>query len=133
MSVYIDTSAFLSILNSDDPLHLSAVRTWVRLIDDQELIITTNYVVVETTALLQRRHGLAVVRRFAQDLLPVVLIEWVDPGTHSTAMSAILATGGKQNPSLVDCVSFEIIRKHDVRDVFAYDRHFADKGFKLIK
>ncbi|MDO8682249.1 MAG: PIN domain-containing protein [Armatimonadota bacterium] len=132
MSVYIDTSAFLAIFNSEDQRHEAAVRTWLRLIDDQELIVTANYVVVETTALLQSRHGIPAVRRLAEEMLPVVLIEWVDPSTHTAAMSAVLASSGNRSASFVDCISFEIIRKSHIANVFAYDRHFKNRGFDVI-
>jgi predicted nucleic acid-binding protein len=47
-------------------------------------------------------------------------------------MSALLASSGKRSPSLVDCVSFEIIRKSAIDRAFAYDHHFEDRGFKLV-
>lgn len=132
MSTYIDTSAFMSIANIGDERHESAVRTWVGLLDDGEMIVTSNYVVLETIALLHSRHGTAAVRRFTEDILPVVLIEWVDAQSHMAALSAVLASSGRHSPSLVDCVSFEIIDRSRIEKVFVYDRHFQNRGFGLI-
>jgi uncharacterized protein len=132
MSVYIDTSAFLSMLNVEDKHHIAAIRTWAKLLDDRDLITTTNYVVVEAIALLHARHGVSDVRRFIEDILPIIFVEWIDPEIHFAGVSVVLASSGKQSPSLVDCVSFEIIRKNKIKNVFAYDRHFADRGFNLV-
>lgn len=132
MSTYVDTSAFMSIANSNDDRHQSAVKTWSRFLDEGEILVTSNYVVVETVALLHSRHGTPAVRRFTEDLLSVVLIEWVDAQIHTGALSAVLASSGKQSPSLVDCVSFEIINRSRIDTVFAYDRRFQDRGFNVV-
>jgi predicted nucleic acid-binding protein len=34
--------------------------------------------------------------------------------------------------SLVDCVSFEIMRREGLRAAFALDDHFAGSGFELV-
>lgn len=132
MSVFVDTSAFLAIANQNDPLHQTASTAWRRLIDDQQLMITSNYVVVETTALLQRRHGIAAVRRFVEAMLPLCVVEWVDSSVHDAAVSGVLASEGKSSPSLVDCVSFEIVRRNKIEAAFVFDRHFEDRGFETI-
>lgn len=132
MSTYIDTSAFLAVSNANDPQHTSAAALWNNLLRNGESVVTSNYVAVETITLLHRRHGLPAVRRFVDDLLPVVLIEWVDPSVHVAALSAVLASSSRRGPSLVDCGSFEVIRRSGIDHVFAYDQHFRDRGFALV-
>ena len=34
--------------------------------------------------------------------------------------------------SLVDCASFDIMRRLGLRDVFAFDPHFAEQGFRCL-
>lgn len=132
MSTYIDSSAFLAIVNLNDDKHQAAVAAWGRLIDAEEMMVTSNYVVVETISLLHARHGIAAVRFFAEDILSMILIEWVDAQTHANALSALLASSGKQGPSIVDCTSFEVIHRSGIGNVFVYDRHFADRGLNLV-
>ena len=131
MSVYIDTSAFLTILDADDPNHEAARAAWAELVERGEALITCNYVVVETASLLHARVGVDAVRWLQDDILAVVEVEWVDKPTHASAMSAVIS-GSRRGPSLVDCAGFEIIRSHSLTDVFAYDRHFENRGFSLI-
>lgn len=132
MSVFVDTSAFLAISNVSDRQHSAAVKTWQRLVDDREVVVTSNYVVVETSALLHSRHGLGAVARFVGDLLSVVLVQWVEPAAHASAMSALLSGSANRGPSFVDCTSLQIIRGEKIDTVFAYDRHFERREFTLI-
>jgi predicted nucleic acid-binding protein len=34
--------------------------------------------------------------------------------------------------SLVDCASFEVMRRAGLREAFAFDAHFAASGFGLV-
>jgi predicted nucleic acid-binding protein len=96
-----------------------------------ESLLTHEYVVVETTALLQRRLGLGAVRRLVDDLLPLVEIAWVDAGLHAEAREAMLAAG-RRNVSLVDWTSFLVMRRHGVRQAFTFDDDFALEGFEVV-
>ena len=69
MSVFGDTSGFLALLVEADPHHVAAREAWRGLIENDQEVITTNYVVVETIALLHRRFGITGARRFAEDVL----------------------------------------------------------------
>lgn len=130
MSVFIDTSAFVSLISSEDAQHGAARETWRQILASEEELYTTNYVVVETTALLHSRFGVPPVRRFLEDVLQVVDVAWVDQAAHGVGVRAVLA-GGRQGPSLVDCVSFEMIARLQVERVFAYDRHFTAMGYDV--
>ncbi|MCY3898843.1 MAG: PIN domain-containing protein [Caldilineaceae bacterium] len=127
----IDTSALLALLDRDDRYHDDATLVWRRLVLQNEPVICTNYVVVEAIALVQRRLGLAAVRRLLQDLIPWLSIEWVQPEIHEVAISALLAAN-RRGLSIVDCVSFEVARRKRVSAIFAYDRDFVEHGFTPI-
>jgi predicted nucleic acid-binding protein len=131
MITFIDTSAFYGILDRDDANHEKARDTWVELLAHETSLITTNYVLVESFALIQHRLGIAAVRAFQADILPVVLVEWVTDAIHRAAVSALLAAS-KRDLSLVDCVSFEIMQGTGVKTVFAFDPHFSQQGFSCI-
>lgn len=78
--------------------------------------------------MVQRRLGLEAVRSLARDLLPLVEIEWVAIEAHAAAVSALLAAN-RRGLSLVDCVSFETMRRRGLTRVFAFDQHFGEQGF----
>lgn len=131
MTVFFDTSAFLAMLNKDDSNHQNAKRLWEKLIYSDDILITNNYVIVESFALIQRRLGIEAVRVFQEDILPLINIEWIDKAMHEAGTSALL-TASRKKLSLVDCVSFEIMRNIGTKKVFAFDQHFEEQGFQII-
>jgi len=128
MITYVDTSAFLAILDRNDKNHAKAARRWKQLIDTETSMLCTNYVLLETAALLQHRFGLEAVRVFQEDILPLIHIEWVTAALHQAGMTAVM-TASRRRLSLTDCVSFEVMRHHGIRKAFVFDRHFREQGF----
>lgn len=131
MSVFVDTSGLLAVLDRDDANHKSAAGAWADILRSDEVLTTTNSVLVETIALLQHRLGLKAVRFFQEEILPVVGIIWVDATVHHAAMSVMLAADRKKL-SLVDCVSFEAMRLGGISTAFTLDRHFREQGFTCL-
>lgn len=131
MKVFLDTSAFLAVLNADDENHAHARQVWEEILLAGTTLITTSYVLVETYALLQHRLGMDAFRAFHQDVVPLLRIEWVDEELHQRGAEAVLAAN-RRNLSLVDCTSFAAARKLGIRKVFAFDKHFAEQGFELL-
>lgn len=52
MKVYVDTSAFLAILNADDEFHSKAAMIWHDLLTDATGFITNSFVLVEINAFI---------------------------------------------------------------------------------
>jgi len=86
-------------------------------------------VLVETTALVQRRLGLDAVAALRSQLMPLLTITWVDAELHRVALDATVR--GSRDVSLVDHTSFELMRRRNLRRAFAFDDHFVDEGFDL--
>ena len=131
MNIFIDTAAFLAVLNINDQFHQSAKNIWDEILSSNSPLFSSNYVILETTALLQHRFGIEALRLFQSDILPVVEIAWVDETIHQQGMSALLVAN-RRNLSLVDCTSFEIMRQIGSDEVFTFDPHFREQGFKVI-
>jgi predicted nucleic acid-binding protein len=131
MTIFVDTSAFFAVFDNDDSRHEAAREIWTRLVTEEATLITTNYVLVETSALFQRRFGLPALRAFYEDVVPLLSIEWVGEQLHTAAMGAVL-TAARKKLSLVDCVSFQIMREQGIRAAFCFDRHFREQGFELL-
>lgn len=108
MTYYIDTSAFLAILDADDKNHLKAKRQWTELILQEATLVCSDYVLVESFALIQHRLGLAAVRVFHEDIFPLLTIEWVDDSTYRAGAAGVLTTA-RRKLSLVDFISFEVM------------------------
>jgi predicted nucleic acid-binding protein len=132
MRVFVDTSALLAVLDADDASHPRADASWRGLLASEHSLTTTSYVLVETFALAQHRLGLEAARTLHQDVLPALDVVWVGADIHAAAATALL-TAGRRRLSLVDCVSFEVMRRGGIRQAFAFDRHFAEQGFEAYR
>lgn len=80
---------------------------------------------------MQRRLGPAAVRELHDILLRPVAVSWVDEDLHRAGLVALLGAGNRRL-SLVDWVSFELMRREGIPTAFAFDRDFAAQGFALI-
>ena len=129
--IFIDTSAFYAVLDQDDDNHRKAATTWADIIGRNCELATSNYILLETVALLQSRIGIEAVRVFQSDVVPILRVEFVTPELHAIGMAALLAAS-KRRLSLVDCISFEIVRSIGLEAVFAFDSHFRAYGFKML-
>jgi uncharacterized protein len=132
MKVYIDTSAFLSILNRDEGQHAEAAKIWLRLLETGIPLCTNSYVVIETAAILQNRLGLDAVRTFFAAIYPLLEIVWVDAELIGLAVPLLFAAD-RRGLSLVDCTSFLAMQRAGLKRVFAFDRHFEEQGFEVLK
>ena len=132
MTVFVDTSALLAVLDADDDFHSPARRIWGDLLQRGEDLFCTSYVLVECFALVQNRLGIAAVRLLVEDILPVISVHWVAPEEHQAGVSALL-TAGRRDLSLVDCVSFQSMRGLGVPEAFAFDQDFVEQGFRLLE
>ena len=131
MSVFVDTSALFAVLDADDKHHKKAKDRWISLVSKDEPLVSSNYILVETFALVQNRLGLEAVRMLQEDILPLIIIEWVDEAVHRAGVSGVL-TAMRKKLSLVDCVSFDIMRKLGIKKFFAFDAHFKEQGFETV-
>lgn len=132
MTTFVDTSAFYALLSVDDADHDRAA-TWLDTVaaDTDEQLVTHNYVVAESIALIHRRLGAAVVRTFVDHLLPVCDVRFVDLQLHERAIAAYLA-GLRRGSSFVDTTSFQLMRSENIGRAFAFDRDFTAEGFGTV-
>jgi predicted nucleic acid-binding protein len=131
LTTLLDTSAFIAVMDMDDKHHTSAASAWNVLIDSKERLVLSGYAMVETFAVVHRKYGTSGVQVFL-NMLPVIEISWPDDATRDAAITLMLCTPGKGGPSLVDCVNFKIAEQGRIQNVFAYDKHFAGRGFTMV-
>lgn len=131
MSLFIDTSALYALLDGDELRHADVVAAWRTVTDNGRILFTSNYVLVETFALVQRRLGLEAVHALADVFVPLLQPVWVDEELHAAAVASLF-TATERRLSLVDCASFELMRRLGLTDVLALDADFARQGFNLL-
>lgn len=126
--VFIDTSALLAILDEEDSNHGQAAAMFKAVLRGHE-VFTHNYIHVEAEQLVRRRLGAAAAARLLQDLLPAMRTIWVDEATHVEAVKIVVGLG--RAASLVDQVSFAVMRSLEVDTALAFDADFDKQGFRL--
>jgi predicted nucleic acid-binding protein len=125
---FVDTSALLAFLDRDAVHHADVVAAMTPLLAGRTGV-THNYVVLESEALVHRRHGARPARRLLQDVVPLLELAWVTPELHAAAVDAHLADL-RRRASLVDHMSFIVMRERGIDEALALDRHFGEAGFK---
>lgn len=125
----MDTSALYALLAADDPRHADVKQSFNNLAGAS--LLSHSYVVVESSALVERRLGRSATRDLLERLVGQVRVVYIDESIHDAATSAYLASG-TAGPSLVDFTSFEVMRRRGIRTALAVDRDFTDAGFEVI-
>ena len=104
-SIFVDTSALLTLLDRDDQDHGSVVKALGTLSLSETTLITSSHVLVEAGSLVRSRLGTSAFRLLGEILESSVEIVWVDEELHRRAWKEA-STGGERAPGLVDWVSF---------------------------
>jgi predicted nucleic acid-binding protein len=131
LTTFLDTSAILALFDADDPRHPEVDSVWKEIILSEEPLVSSNYILVETLALVQRRLGMDAVQAVQRDIVPLLEIEWLTDDIHQAAMAAFLRAS-RRKLSFVDCSSFEVMRRRGIVRALAVDGHFGEHGFEQV-
>src|SRR5512136_1592824 len=117
--IFLDTSAIYALADKADPHHADACKKFDLALKAGEIFLLHNYILVESAVLLQARLGLQSARAFLKDA-KAFDTEWVDSALHQGALEE-LEKIGKGGISLVDCMSFVVMRRRSVKKALAFD------------
>ena len=131
MSVFVDSSALYALLVRTEDGHAEVSRTFRELLEAGRSLTTSNYVLVETSALLQHRIGLGPVRDLDSRLLPLIRLVWISRDVHRRATGRLLRADRRQL-SLVDCSSFVVMDGEGIRAALTLDDDFAREGYTVL-
>jgi uncharacterized protein len=107
------------------------VAIWERLVTGPDQLVAHSLIEIEAVALIQRRIGLEALKSFQDLIFPILEVVEVSRSMRRDALETLIA-GGRRDVSLVDSVSFALMRERGITRAFAFDRHFADAGFELV-
>jgi len=132
MSIFIDTCAFIALINHDDEFHYRSSDLFIKATEADEKFFTSNYVLLETIFLLQREIGIPAVNDFRKLMLPLVNIIWVDEKINNDCLNNLIAAE-KRKISLTDYSSFYILDSFKIGRIFTFDKHFKEKGYQILE
>ncbi len=126
--IFLDTSLVYALADQRDPFHQVARGRFETALQSRRALVTHSYVLVESMALLQRRLGRQAALQFSRDS-SAFEIEWVSAALHGEAVRALAAGAGT---SLVDQVSFAVMRRRGIGEALTLDTDFVTAGFRLF-
>jgi uncharacterized protein len=129
--VLLDTSALVALMDADDPARELVAAAWAGILAEPARPVVTNLALLETLAVLPRRLGMDAVAVFCQRHLPLIDVHAVDTPVLLTAIDTWVATR-RRDLSLVDMVSFLVMRQEGLTRVLTTDPHFAEQGFECL-
>ena len=128
--VFVHTSGFYAVLDRTDSFHSKATLLFVQAEQESWPLVTTNYVVHESIALIQSRLGWEALDDFFDVLLPLCELVWVDRQLHELGL-ARHRQARERRLSLTDCVSIAWMKREQVDDGIFQDEHFDREHFRL--
>lgn len=129
---FIDTGAWFACFYKRDQHHSDSVRIWHHTEHSRIRLFTTNHILDELATLLARRTSYHFSGNKLKDIYDSdIRIERPSEKDELDALDFFLKYAD-QEISFTDCLSFVVMRKLGIRQVFTFDRHFEYAGFELI-
>ena len=133
--VFVDTAAWIALLNQDDDLHTQAQSVMQQLQTNGTVLITSEFVLLEIADALNQWEFRRKTVRFISSLrqmesLQIVGIsrDLLDAGWELYRQRLDKAWG------LTDCTSFVVMQQKSISMAFTSDKHFEQAGFiRLMK
>jgi uncharacterized protein len=131
-SVFVDSGAFGAFSMKRDVNHLIASEITAVIVATDLFTVTTNFIIAETHALvLNRANRVAALATLKLIESGTKLIERVTEEDEFQARD-ILERYDDKSFSYTDATSFAVMERLGLRDVFTFDRHFAQFGFSPL-
>jgi predicted nucleic acid-binding protein len=133
MKIFIDTSAWDAIEDSNDANHELALIFKNDLPDNCQLL-TTDYVLDETYTLLLLNIGYERTVAFQKNIREllnsgILAVIHISPSLYDAAWDVFQRFNVDKKWSFTDCISYATIKQFDIETVFAFDHHFEQMGF----
>jgi len=131
--VFADTCYWIALVNERDQLHSVALQASKQLMNVH--MFTTDEVLIEFLTFYRDKD----------EFLRTKAVEFVEAVKRNPNVTVVPQTRSsfdaglrlyRQRPdkqySMVDCISMETMRQHNITDVLTEDHHFAQEGFNTL-
>ena len=131
--VFIDTAAWISLIDTDDQLHGVAEEMLQELYQQRARLVTTEFVLLEVADGFSRPRHRATVIAYLNGLrqsLPVRIV----PLSQALLEQAwqLYCHRKDKDWGLTDCTSFLVMEREAITEAFTSDRHFEQAGFSKL-
>lgn len=131
--VFVDTGGWLALALSRDVYHQRAVDSWTALQRGGARFCTSVPVIIETFTYLDRKVDPGLARTWSAGVRGQKEVQVIECSSGDLLQAwPWLERRDLHKLSLVDAISFVLLRKHRIRQVLAFDTHFAQAGFRSV-
>ncbi|MEH2212883.1 type II toxin-antitoxin system VapC family toxin [Nostoc sp.] len=135
--VFIDTSGWANLFIATESYHEQAKHWFQHKRQQNQAMVTTNYVVIELVALLNSPLRVPRPQLFkyveAVRTASYINLIYIEPTIDSAAWE-LLKTREDKAWSLVDSTSFIVMQQLGIKEALTTDHHFEQAGFiRLLK
>lgn len=132
--MFVDTAAWIALLNVSDALHSRAKQVMNELIQQKALLVTTEFVLLEVADALSIPAIRLQTVAFINGLRQLSILEIVPVNQTLLVESWTLYSQRLDKEwGLTDCTSFVVMTQEKITQAFTSDRHFEQAGFiKLL-
>jgi predicted nucleic acid-binding protein len=134
--IFVDTSAFLAIVNEKDNNHAAAIQFLEEIKNGKiriKKIITSDYIIDETLTRIRYSVGHKEAVEWGKDILASKVIEKIEIERKIFGSAwELFRTYEDKKLSFTDCTSFALMKKKGIDKAFSFDEDFKRLGFVLL-
>lgn len=131
--IFVDTSAFLAIVNEKDSNHIAAKRFLEGIKNGSvrvKKIITSDYIIDETLTRIRYAVGHREAVEWGKDILASKVVEKIEVGKELFELAwKLFERYEDKKLSFTDCTSFALMKKRGIEKAFSFDGDFETMGF----
>ncbi len=132
MRVFVDASAFISLVVVDDSNHIRAAEIAARLELEKSELVTSSMIIAEVLTVLSMRFSKTLAVEFGARIMKGG-VQIIHPSTFSFEHAWQM---WKEEPhkdlSFVDAMSFALIEAEHIPSAFSFDHDFLKRGFEIL-
>ena len=131
--VFVDTSAWLALVNRSDSFHFKAKDTRDNLLKDKAKCFVTDFVIVEIANCLSRVPFRSSAIKLISSIKTSGDIELVriEQEIFDEAWNLYCSHQDKEW-SFTDCTSIVVMNRSGISEAFSTDHHFEQAGFTIL-
>lgn len=129
---FVDSSAYLALLDRNDAHHAEAVLIVTWLADQRYRQFTTNTVMIESHALILSTLGIVPAVQFLKRMDESNTVIVRTRAQDEERAKQILFQYTDKDFSFADTISFTVMDRLRISYAFTFDRHFAQYGSTML-
>ncbi len=128
--IFVDTVAWIALLDGSDSLHTRATKVLDDLSENKSRLITTEFVLLELgdgfSAAGKREKAL----KFIEELRNLEILRIIPASQELLSQGWELYIKRRdKNWQVTDCISFVVMKEEGISTAFTSDQHFEQSGF----